>query len=74
MKEHMTISEISKTYGVHVNTVRNWLSVGAVAGKKDSAGRWLIRRAAVEKLLARRAAKADGGNAVSDVEKWRQLP
>ena len=69
MKEHLTISEIVKTYGVHVNTVRNWLTVGAVAGKKDSAGRWLIRRAAVEKLLARRTAKTDGDSAISDVEK-----
>ena len=68
MKEHLTISEIVKTYGVHVNTVRNWLTVGAVAGKKDSAGRWLIRRAAVEKLMTRRAAKTDGESAISDVE------
>ena len=68
MKERLTISQIVKTYGVHSNTVRNWLTVGAVAGKKDSAGRWLIRRAAVEKLLARRMAKTDGDSAISDVE------
>lgn len=69
MKEHLTISEIAKAYGVHVNTVRNWLTVGAVAGKKDSSGRWLIRRAAVEKLLARRTAKTNENCAVSDTEK-----
>ncbi len=68
MKERLTISQIVKTYGVHGNTVRNWLMVGAVAGRKDSAGRWLIRRAAVEKLMARRTAKTDGDSAISDVE------
>lgn len=68
MKEHLTIPEISKAYGVHVNTVRNWLTVGAVAGKKDSAGRWLIRRAAVEKLLARRTVKTDGDSVDLNIE------
>ena len=54
MIERLTITAVAKTYGVHVNTVRNWLTLGAVAGVKDSSGRWLIRRADVEKLMARR--------------------
>ena len=74
MKERLTISQISKICGVHINTVRNWLTVGAVGGTKDSSGRWLIRRDAVENLLVRRASKTTDGGAVSDVEKQRQLP
>ena len=69
MREHLTIPEISKAYGVHVNTVRNWLTVGAVTGMKDSAGRWLIRRAAVEKLLARRTVKTDGDSVDLNIER-----
>ncbi len=74
MIERLTITAVAKTYGVHVNTVRNWLTIGAVAGVKDSAGRWLIRRADVEKLLARRTQKSADDSAISDAEKTPQLP
>ena len=74
MKERLTISQIAKTFGVHVNTVRNWLTIGAVAGVKDSTGRWLIRRDAVEKLMVRRSRKTADGSAMLDVEKTSRLP
>ena len=63
MKERMTITAVAKTFGVHVNTVRNWLTIGAVAGAKDSSGRWLIRRDAVEKLMVRRSRKTTDDSA-----------
>ena len=74
MIERLTITAIAKIYGVHVNTVRNWLTVGAVAGTKDSTGRWLIRRAAVEKLMANRSKKIAGDSPVSDAENQRLFP
>lgn len=74
MIERLTISQVAKIFGVHVNTVRNWLTIGAVAGVKDSSGRWLIRRDAVEKLMARRTQKTADDIAVSDAEKQRLFP
>ncbi len=53
-KEQMTITEISREYGVHANTVRNWLKVGAVSGTKDRYGFWLIPKADVSRLLEKR--------------------
>ena len=74
MIERLTIPAVSKLYGVHINTVRNWLTIGAVAGVKDSSGRWLIRRDAVEKLMARRSRKTADDCAVSNAENQRLFP
>lgn len=57
--EKMTITQISREYGVHTNTVRNWLKVGAVSGTKDSYGFWLIPRADVVRLMERRRQMAE---------------
>jgi len=57
--EQMTITQISREYGVHSNTVRNWLKVGAVSGTKDSYGFWLIPRADVVRLLEKRRQKIE---------------
>ena len=53
-KEQMSITEISREYGVHANTVRNWLKMGAVSGTKDRYGFWLIPKADVSKLMEKR--------------------
>ena len=57
--DKMTITEICREYGVHANTVRNWLKVGAVSGTKDRYGFWLIPRADVSRLLEKRRQKIE---------------
>jgi len=54
----MTTREAIKTYDIGANLLYRWITRGEIATRKDSNGKWLIRKDSVEKRnrvrLARR--------------------
>jgi excisionase family DNA binding protein len=52
MSERLTAVEAAEQLGVHVNTVKHWLTQVQIPAEKDSAGRWRFSEEAVAALHA----------------------
>lgn len=59
-REMLSINQAAARYGVHPNTVRRWLKVGAVSGTKNCFGYWLIPVKDIERVMCRNGATEGG--------------
>jgi excisionase family DNA binding protein len=55
--EFITIDEVASIYGVKATTIRRWLHSKKIPGEKQPGNhKWMIWRADIERLTARRMA------------------
>jgi hypothetical protein len=65
----MTIMKIAKKYGTHPAYVGLLLRMGALEGRKDPNGRWLVRTTSMEKYLQKsRRGRRSAADKQSQVE------